>query len=65
MAMPRKYDPDTVTMLLLHGRRLLSQYHSLTLEFPAGVSDEPIRLAGFVPQRTLVWMDAPGAKLSY
>jgi ribosomal protein S18 acetylase RimI-like enzyme len=64
LAMPRKYDPDTVTMLLQHGRRLLSQYHSLTLEFPAGVSDETIRMAGFVPQRTLVWMDAPGTKLS-
>ncbi len=47
-------------MLLLHGRRLLSQAHNLTLEYPVGPADEAIRAAGFTPQRTLCWMEAPG-----
>ena len=59
-ALPPKPDPDAVTVLLLHGRRLLSQAHNLTLEYPVGPADEAIRAAGFTPQRTLCWMEAPG-----
>jgi GNAT superfamily N-acetyltransferase len=59
-AMPAKSDLDAVTALLLHGRRLLSQAHSLAIEYPAGPMDEAIRAAGFVAQRTLAWMEAPG-----
>lgn len=59
-ALPAKPDPEAVTVLLLHGRRLLSQSHNLILEYPAGPADEAIRAAGFTAQRTLVWMEAPG-----
>lgn len=63
LAAPRQIDPDVVTMLLLYGRRMLSQRHSLTMEFPVGVCDAAIRAAGFIPQRTLVWMEVAGAQL--
>jgi ribosomal protein S18 acetylase RimI-like enzyme len=59
-AMPAKSDLDAVTALLLYGRRLLAQSHSLTMEYPAGFMDEAIRAAGFNAQRTLAWMEAPG-----
>ena len=62
LAAPRQPDIDALTMLLLHGRRMLAQRHSLIMEFPSGVADEAIRAAGFQMQRTLVWMEAPGAQ---
>ncbi len=62
LAAPRKPDPEIVSMLLLHGRRMLSERYSLSLEFPAGMADGAIREAGFQPQRTLVWMEAHGAQ---
>lgn len=62
LAAPEKCDPETITRLLQHGRRHLSGRHSLTLEFPADIADEAIHAAGFTPQRTLVWMQAPGTQ---
>jgi GNAT superfamily N-acetyltransferase len=62
LAAPRKPDPEIVSMLLLHGRRILSERYSLSLEFPAGMADDAIREAGFLPQRTLVWMETHGAQ---
>lgn len=59
-ALPAKPDQNAVTLLLLHGRRMLSQSHNLTMEYPAGPLDDAIRAAGFVSQRTLAWMEAPG-----
>jgi len=59
-ALPAKPNPDAVTVLLLHGRRLLSQARTLTLEYPTGPADEAIRAAGLTAQRTLCWMEAPG-----
>ncbi len=64
LAIPREPDLDAVTILLLHGRRMLSQSSNLSLEYPAGRTDEAIRSAGFIPQRTLVWMYYPGLQLS-
>jgi GNAT superfamily N-acetyltransferase len=58
-ALPPRPDPNAVTLLLLHGRRMLSQSNSLTMECPAGPLDDAIRAAGFVSQRTLAWMEAP------
>ncbi len=62
LATPRRPDPEIVTALLLHGRRILSERYSLSLEFPAGVADEAIREAGFQPQRTLIWMETHGTQ---
>jgi ribosomal protein S18 acetylase RimI-like enzyme len=59
-ALPAEADPEPVTALLLHGRRVLAQANSLALEYPAGPMDEAIRAAGFTAQRTLAWMEAPG-----
>lgn len=60
LAAPRRPDPEIVTALLLHGRRVLSERYSLSLEFPAGMADEAIHEAGFKPQRTLIWMETHG-----
>ena len=52
--------PEAVTRLLIHARRELGR-RRFVLEHPAGRADEAIRAAGFVPQRTLIWMRADGA----
>ncbi|MCS6994701.1 MAG: GNAT family N-acetyltransferase [Anaerolineales bacterium] len=62
LAAPRRPDPELLTGLLLHARHALAERHSLMLEFPTGPADESLRAAGFIPQRTLVWMEAPGAQ---
>lgn len=62
LAAPRRPDPEVITELLLHGRRALAERHSLSLEFPAGMADDAIRQAGFLPQRALVWMETHGAQ---
>jgi hypothetical protein len=61
-ALPAKSDLDTITVLLVYARRLLSQSHGLAMEYPAGPMDEAIRAAGFTSQRTLAWMEAPGVQ---
>lgn len=60
-ALPEEADPEIVTRLLLHGRRSFPQPRSLVFEYPAGQIDDAIRAAGLVAQRTLSWMQAPGA----
>jgi hypothetical protein len=59
-AFPEHADPDAFTLLLFYARRMLGTARGLTLEYPAGPSDEAISAAGFSPVRTLVWMEAPG-----
>lgn len=61
LAAPRQPDPEIIMEVLLYGRRALSERYGLSLEFPAGIADDAIRAAGFQPQRTLVWMETPGA----
>lgn len=51
-------DGEALTRLLVHVQRALSHYSSLSLEFPAGEMTDAIRMAGFIPRRTLLWMRA-------
>ena len=51
-------DPDAVTALLLHIRRVLFYNRYLSLEFPSGEFDQAIQKAGFKSMRTLIWMEA-------
>jgi len=51
-------EPEAMTQLLIHARRALSQYVTLSLEYPAGEMDDAIIAAGFRPRRTLIWMRA-------
>ena len=60
-SLPVMPDPQVVTALLVHAQANLPHPRSLTLEYPAGPLDEAIRSAGLIPQRTLVWMEAPGS----
>ncbi|PWH16304.1 MAG: hypothetical protein DDG60_04250, partial [Anaerolineae bacterium] len=64
LAAPRRPDPELITALLLYGRHALAERSSLSLEFPTGPADEAIRQAGFIAQRTLVWMETYGAQPS-
>jgi ribosomal protein S18 acetylase RimI-like enzyme len=51
-------DPEALTCLLIHAQRMITFSPRLTLEYPAGEMREAISAAGFVPQRTLLWMRA-------
>jgi hypothetical protein len=52
--------PEAATSLLVHARSELGKRRFI-LDHPVGPADESIRAAGFIPQRTLVWMRAEGA----
>lgn len=60
-AFPDHPDLDAVTNLLLYIRRTLGQSANIAFEYPTGPVDEAISASGFSPQRTLIWMEAPGA----
>jgi ribosomal protein S18 acetylase RimI-like enzyme len=51
-------DPEALTQLLIHARRVLSNQSSLGMEYPANEMTEAIRAAGFTAHRTLIWMKA-------
>jgi GNAT superfamily N-acetyltransferase len=51
-------DPQALTSLLIHARRMITYYPHLTMEYPAGEMTDAIRAAGFKPRRTLLWMRA-------
>ncbi len=54
-------DAASLTALLLHARhQLLSQPSELYIDYPAGQHIDAFTQAGFTPQRTLLWMRAPG-----
>jgi ribosomal protein S18 acetylase RimI-like enzyme len=61
MAMNPDGDETALKVLLLTARKELSYRRYLSLEYPAGNAVEAIRSAGFSAQRTLLWMQAPGA----
>ena len=60
LACPANPDLPALTALLTRVRREVAHIGSLHLEYPSGPADSAIRAAGFVPQRTLLWMEAPG-----
>jgi hypothetical protein len=51
-------DPEALTRLLLHARRVLANHSSLSLDYPAGEMVDAIRASGFQARRTLLWMRA-------
>jgi ribosomal protein S18 acetylase RimI-like enzyme len=61
-AFPDHPDLDAITNLLLYARRELGPSSNIHFEYPAGLADEAIRASGFLPQRTLLWMEAPTPK---
>jgi len=50
------FEPEALTQLLIHARRVLSSRSSLSMEYPAGEMTDAITAAGFTPRRTLIWM---------
>ena len=56
LAAPPRADESAVYALLLYARRRLSPRRSLTIDYPAGQSDQAIRSAGFSAHQTLIWM---------
>jgi len=59
-ALPAHANPQAVTSLLIHAAQRIGPHRALALDYPAGPTDDAIRNAGLVPQRTLAWMEAPG-----
>jgi ribosomal protein S18 acetylase RimI-like enzyme len=51
-------DGEALTRLLIHARRTMAHYATLSLDFPAGEMTDAILAAGFIPRRTLLWMRA-------
>ena len=51
-------EPEALTRLLIHARRVMSNHSSLSLDYPAGEMADAIRAAGFQVRRTLLWMRA-------
>jgi len=49
---------EALTQILLHARHTLTNYSSLSLDFPAGEMVDAIQAAGFRARRTLLWMQA-------
>jgi ribosomal protein S18 acetylase RimI-like enzyme len=60
-ATDKRSDPEALTQLLLHARRVLSGHSKLSLEHPAGEMTEAFLAAGFSERRTLLWMRADPA----
>ncbi len=59
-AVPPEGGDRALLALLVHARRLLSWRQALALDFPAGEYVAPLQAAGFLPYRTLLWMQAEG-----
>jgi ribosomal protein S18 acetylase RimI-like enzyme len=57
-AIPDASDGEALSLLLLNARRSLSNYSSLSLDYPAGEMVNAIQAAGFKARRTLLWMRA-------
>jgi GNAT superfamily N-acetyltransferase len=51
-------EPEALTQVLIHARRVLSNHSSLSLDYPADQMINAIRAGGFQPRRTLLWMCA-------
>ncbi len=51
---------DAVAQLLIHARSVAGR-RSLLIEQPAGIAEDALHLAGFVPHRTLIWMRTAGS----
>ena len=52
---------EALTQLLIHARRMLSNYTRLSIEHPAGEMTEAFLASGFAERRTLLWMRADPA----
>ena len=52
---------EALTQLLIHARRMLSNYTRLSIEHPAGEMTEAFLASGFAERRTLLWMRAAPA----
>jgi ribosomal protein S18 acetylase RimI-like enzyme len=56
VAMPEEGNTTILTGLLQHVRHELAWREKISMDFPAGEYIESIKVAGFHPQRTLLWM---------
>ena len=56
LATPDQLDEEAVLALLSKSREYIKASQPLSLNFPAGVATEMLKLAGFYPHQTLIWM---------
>jgi len=62
LAAPTHADESAIHALLLYVRQRLSPRRPLTIDYPAGQSDQAIRSAGFSSHQTLIWMSVEFSK---
>ncbi len=56
LAIPEQEDQEAILSLLTRAREAIHQTQPLSLNFPAGVAVETLKLAGFYAHQTLIWM---------
>ncbi len=56
LAIPEQVDQEAILALVTKARETIRITQPLSLNFPAGVAAEVLRLAGFYPHQTLIWM---------
>ena len=56
VAAPPEHSAAAIHALLTRVRIENNSYRNFSFEYPAHIHEEAIRSAGFVPQRTLIWM---------
>ncbi len=59
LALPPLANQEAVQALLQYARQQIYTRRPLSINFPAGLADDAIRLAGFRPEHTLIWMELP------
>jgi len=56
VAIPENHQDEALTALLIHARRNPAGHEHLVADFPGGLAEDAFKNAGFICQRTLIWM---------
>jgi ribosomal protein S18 acetylase RimI-like enzyme len=57
LALPPDLDEQALLALLVHARQHIPRPQPLSLNIPLDLASGPLRLAGFRPDQTLIWME--------
>jgi ribosomal protein S18 acetylase RimI-like enzyme len=57
LAAPKELDQEALLALITKSREVIHKTQPLSLNFPAGEAVETLKLAGFYPHQTLIWME--------
>jgi ribosomal protein S18 acetylase RimI-like enzyme len=57
LSMPEEMDQEALLALITKSRNIIHRTQPLSLNFPSGEAVETLKLAGFYPHQTLIWME--------